>query len=174
MRYCVIAALGLVLVSLAGCKQKNQLGTDGDKQVSTPAPAAADKRNSPQPAAANPNDPSAKEHARLLGTWNVVDGETQGVRMDPAAVKDNKWTFTADKVTYTEFGKNVEATYRFNPGTTPPSYDFKGPSTAIQGIYELKGDILKVCFAATNRPTAFATAGTSQDTLLFILKRAPR
>ncbi len=119
-----------------------------------------------------PVDPTAQEKAKFIGTWTAVDGEFQGQRSNPATLKDMKWVFTADKVSYSLFGKPMEATYSVQPNANPKTFDFKGPETAIQGIYELKGDNLRVCYAATERPTAFSTAGTSQDTLLFVFHRA--
>jgi uncharacterized protein (TIGR03067 family) len=68
-------------------------------------------------------------------------------------------------------GKAMEATYTLQPTANPKTFDFKGPETAIQGIYELNGDTLKVCYAATERPKTFATGGTSQDTILTVFKR---
>ena len=94
--------------------------------------------------------------------------------MDPAGLKEMKWTFTKDKVSFTMLGKAMEATYSLQPTANPKTFDFKGPETALQGIYDLQGDNLKVCFAATERPAAFATGGTSQDTLLILFHRESR
>ena len=118
-----------------------------------------------------PSDPSFLERTKLIGTWVATDGEFQGVRMDPAGLKDMRWAFTKDNVSFTMLGKKMEANYTLQPNANPKTFDFKGPETAIQGIYELKGDNLKVCCAATERPTAFATGGTSQDTLLIMFHR---
>lgn len=115
-------------------------------------------------------DPTAQERAKLVGTWTATDGEFQGNRT--AALKDMKWTFTNDKVSFSMLGKAMEATYTLQPTSTPKSFDFKGAETSIQGIYELNGDTLKVCCAATERPKSFATGGTSQDTIMTVFKRA--
>lgn len=117
-------------------------------------------------------DPAAQERAKLVGTWTATDGEFQGNRADPAVLKEMKWTFTNDKVSFSMFGKAMEATYTLQPSATPKTFDFNGPETAIQGIYELNGDTLKVCYAATERPRSFATGGTSQDTIMTVFKRA--
>ena len=117
-------------------------------------------------------DPSAKEREKFVGTWQAVDGEFQGVRMNSASLQGMVWKFSADKVSFSMLGKAMEATYTLQPSANPKIFDFKGPETAIQGIYELKGDTLRVCCSATERPTAFATAGTTQDTLLFTFQRS--
>ncbi len=165
MRY--LTQVSLIFILAAGCSKL------GSSQSSTAAPTTQQKAGQGNATAPKPpNDPAAQEKAKFVGTWIATDGEFQGVRMNPAAVKDTKWTFTADKVSYPVFGRVMKATYTIHPGTNPKSFDFKGPETAIQGIYEFKGDELRVCYAATERPMSFATGGTSQDTLMYVFRRA--
>jgi uncharacterized protein (TIGR03067 family) len=160
----------LMIASIAGCSKSGSSATTPGTQAG--AVSGGQTKNKPAPATTPVADPTAKERAKLIGTWIAKDGEFQGVRMTPAGLKDMKWVFTADKVTYSVFGKKLEATYSLQPSANPKTFDFKGPETAIQGIYEVKGDELKVCYAATERPSAFATGGTSQDTLMIVFQKA--
>jgi uncharacterized protein (TIGR03067 family) len=173
MRIPWLAAVVVVLSSLTGCMEVKSTPPAGTKQGTiTPAPGpAAQQGKNAAPAAQN--DPASKEKAKLIGTWMATDGETQGQRMPPAALKDMQWKFTTDKVVYTLYGSRpFEATYVFHPDGNPGTFEFKGPETAIQGIYELKGDTLKICMASLERPTSFATGGTTQDTIMVVFKRA--
>lgn len=148
----------LVFVFVMGCA----------KVTSSPSSTG----QAPGKRAAVPADSTAPERAKLVGTWTATDGEFQGGRMAPEALKDLKWTFTSDKVSFSMLGQSMQATYTLQPTSSPKTFDFKGPETAIQGIYELNGDTLKVCYAATERPKSFATGGTSQDTIMTVFKKA--
>jgi uncharacterized protein (TIGR03067 family) len=159
MRTCIQTALILTLAAF-GCTKPSAAPTQAAQSSGGKAPAQA------------PKDPTAPERAKLVGTWAPTDGEFQGIRMEPAALKEMKWTFTNDKVSFSMLGRAVEATYTLQPNATPKTFDFKGPDTAIQGIYELNGDTLKVCYAATERPKSFATGGTAQDTIMTVFKKA--
>jgi uncharacterized protein (TIGR03067 family) len=154
----------LTFVFAIGCTRVNstasQTGQPTGGKASSPARTDSAK------------DASASERAKLLGSWAATDGEFQGIRMEPGLLKDMKWTFTNDKVSFSMLGKAIEATYTLTPTANPKAFDFKGPDTAIQGIYELNGDTLKMCYAATDRPKSFATGGTSQDTIMTVFKRS--
>jgi uncharacterized protein (TIGR03067 family) len=112
-----------------------------------------------------------KDADLLLGTWTAVDGEYQGAAMNKDEVRKLEWIFTADGVSYTMLEqKKAQGKYKLDPSASPKTFEFKGDSPLV-GIYELKGDTLKVCFAAGERPKGFNTAGTSQDTLMLVFKK---
>ncbi len=170
MRIAAFTVPILLLLAGAGCtKLKSSFQSIPQATASSPSQAKA-SAGSVKP----PTDPTAKEREKFVGTWQAVDGEFQGVRMTPASLKEIVWTFSADKVSFSMLGRAMEASYSLQPNANPKTFDFKGPETAIQGIYEWKGDTLRVCCAATERPSAFGTGGTSQDTLMFVFQKSKR
>jgi uncharacterized protein (TIGR03067 family) len=77
-------------------------------------------------------------------------------------------TFTGDKFSVSVDGKVVQAgTNKLDPAQKPAHVDAavtegQGKDTTMLGIYELKGDIMKVCFdlKGKERPSSFtAKAG---------------
>jgi len=72
-------------------------------------------------------------------------------------------TFAGDKWTVRRDGEVVQAgTHKFDPGKKPPQVDAavtegEGKGFTMLGVYELKGDTLKVCFdpEGKERPTDF-------------------
>lgn len=131
------------------------------------------------------DDAVKMELDRLDGTWHVVGHETDGKpaseehwRKVQFIFKGNQLTFAGDEVLSKKVAK---MTIVVDPSTDPRvidlkvvAGDFKG--TALEGIYEIKGDGLRICFRndeAKNRPTDFATKeGT--NLVLFVLKRAKK
>jgi uncharacterized protein (TIGR03067 family) len=113
-----------------------------------------------------------KEWKRLNGTWEgvraVIDGKEQ-----PAPKEKVTFTLKDGKYTVREGGKVVaEATFKVDPTTSPKSLDltpatgaYKGKT--ILGIYEVKGDTHRLCFAPPGkpRPKAFESKKGSGDAL---------
>lgn len=94
----------------------------------------------------------------LMGTWKVVSLESDGRAIDVSKTplhvfKDGKMRMSDSKDTYI---------YKLDPSKKPATLDFYweklGAEETHQGIYELKGDELKWCYATTagfNRPKEF-------------------
>jgi uncharacterized protein (TIGR03067 family) len=111
-----------------------------------------------------------KEWKRLNGTWEmvrvVVDGKEQQEEVT-VTLKDAKYT--------AQVGDEVvdEGTFKLDPTTTPKSLDItptSGPEkgkTSL-GLYEVKGDNLRICFApeGKSRPKAFESKEGSGDILV--------
>src|SRR5436305_827832 len=92
----------LICVLATGCVRGNSSPsstgqTSGNKVVPPGRPDAA-------------KDSTAQERAKLVGIWTATGGEFQGIRMDAAALKDMKWAFTNDNVSFSMLGKAMEAT----------------------------------------------------------------
>lgn len=152
-----LASVFLLLVVLAaGCSP----------QV---APAPTGKQ--PDKAVQMPVKPANPDHPKLQGEWMAMSGEFQGQKMDGGIIQDIRWNFTEDKVKVKQMGQTFEATYKFNSEPRPKTFELKGDGVDIKGIYELMDDRMRVCFASTERPKEFKTAGTSQDTLYFTFMR---
>jgi uncharacterized protein (TIGR03067 family) len=128
------------------------------------------------------DDAVKKELAKLDGVWQVTGHQTDGEprneehwRTVQFHFKGNELTFKGDDVLSK---KVVKMTLVVDPATTPriidmkvAEGDFKG--TALEGIYEIKDDTLKICFRddeAKNRPNEFSTKAGS-NLVMFTLKR---
>src|SRR5437016_4518438 len=95
---------------------------------------------------AYPQDAVQKEQEKLPGTWQVLRQEYDG---DDENFQDNKLVITADKITIKEKLGDKTITYRIDPGKQPKTIDLtwevKGKTTHLTGIYHLDGDTLKIC-----------------------------
>jgi uncharacterized protein (TIGR03067 family) len=105
----------------------------------------------------------------IQGTWQFVAHEMNGKPTPREEVAKLKITFTGNKWTVREDGKVVQAgTHKFDPAKKPAQVDAvvtegEGKGTTMLGIYELKGNKMRVCFdpQGKERPTSF-TAKTGQ------------
>jgi uncharacterized protein (TIGR03067 family) len=129
------------------------------------------------------DDAAKKELAKLEGGWQVVSGEEDGKPAGDYVVEHLKWEFKGDRLTFkgieplTEIASKL--TVKIDPSTNPKCIDFKvdvgsEKGHTLEGIYEWKGDELKVClfvsFTERNRPLEFETKeGSNRAT--FVLKR---
>jgi uncharacterized protein (TIGR03067 family) len=127
-------------------------------------------------AVARPQDDAAKKDLKQMeGTWAVVLEEMDGKKATEENKKaDVKLTVKDGKYTV-HFGEKQVATgeIKLDAGKTPRQIDavaadgeFKGK--AMPGIYEVKGDTMRVCFAqpGQERPTEFRTKEGSGQMLL--------
>ncbi len=112
----------------------------------------------------------------IAGTWIVVELVEAGKKAPEAKAKSLRLVFKADTVAITIKDKPVvKGTIAVDAGRTPATIDIRykrdGKEYTIPGVYELKGDGLKLCHPLAeggNRPSAIeATAGT----VLMTLKR---
>jgi uncharacterized protein (TIGR03067 family) len=127
-------------------------------------------------AAAAPDDEAKKERVKLKGTWSVVSAETNGEKVPDLETKDIKMVFDGDKFIPKKGEQGKPATFVLDPTKKPKTIDIIIPEgneqgQAMQGIYELNGDDLKLCFnrPGKERPTEFA--GKAKETVLMLLKR---
>jgi uncharacterized protein (TIGR03067 family) len=120
---------------------------------------------------------SRKELLHWQGTWRFHSLE--GAKKGPGPDLENRTFFVGGNLFLVREGdKIVQAgTLRVAPGKTPRAVDAevaKGPFTGnrMLGIYELKGDTLKVCFDPEGdaRPKTFA-ARSDSDQFVAVYKR---
>jgi uncharacterized protein (TIGR03067 family) len=113
----------------------------------------------------------SKDLEALQGTWRLVAGEIGGHKMTTEDLKKAKLVFKGDRYTVRRgTGPTIAGNVKLNPAANPKTIDITDAKGAYKGktllgIYALKGDELKECFAPPGepRPTKFATAaGTSQ------------
>lgn len=105
-----------------------------------------------------------KDLKKIQGTWQFISQEMDGKARPKEDVAKLKITFTGDKWSVREDGKVVQAgTHKLDPSKKPAQVDAKvtegeDKGSTMLGIYELKGNTLKVCFdpAGKERPTSLS------------------
>ena len=118
--------------------------------------------------------PADADRAALRGTW-VIEAATLEGRDHTDDFRGMKLILDGDRYTI-DFDKNTDkGTFTLDPAKTPKRIDvrsaegpFKGKT--LPGIYELKGDTLRLCLEgdgkADKRPAAFEAPGTTRNMLL--------
>jgi uncharacterized protein (TIGR03067 family) len=123
---------------------------------------------------------------KMLGTWKVVSFKTpDGEVLNPDALKAARIIIKADKMVWNLGKGSQEIKYKVDPKKSPKTIDLVfnavkkdgkvvDEGKASPGIYELKGDVLKLCWDANgkSRPVEFATGESyKEDWRLLVLKR---
>ena len=118
--------------------------------------------------AENPKeDDAAKDKDKLRGTWKLTSGTVDGVDMTEELVKQRfEATIAEDKITLGVRGDMATSPLEIDPTSKPKKFDI----LVSLGIYELKGDELRVCLGGKTRPTEF-TSKAGSERLLFVFKR---
>jgi uncharacterized protein (TIGR03067 family) len=114
---------------------------------------------------------------KLEGTWVLVSGEQDGKPLSQELVAKSRLIIKGNHHTVQLGGDTLMGTHTIDPVRRPrtiDSTDTAGPfqGQTLRGIYELKGDTFRVCFAAPGkeRPTEFTTKmGTGH--ILHVWKR---
>jgi uncharacterized protein (TIGR03067 family) len=123
----------------------------------------------------------AEDHTgKLLGTWVVVSGEEDGKPSPPEKIKGSKMTVDKKSIKLTDKDDKQLwiLDYKLDASTKPAEIDMtvaegQGAGKTSQGIYELDGDALKICYALPggDRPKDFKTKEGAKENC-FTLKRA--
>ncbi len=106
---------------------------------------------------------STAELKKIQGTWRFTAEVMDGKAVPKDKLAKTTVTFAGDKWTVRDGDTVVQAgTHKFNPGKKPAQVDAvvtegEGKGTTMLGIYELKGNTMKVCFDPQGkaRPTSF-------------------
>jgi uncharacterized protein (TIGR03067 family) len=111
----------------------------------------------------------------LPGKWKIVSCEENG-RQRPQLVGAHFLFQGTDRLSLVlPDGQEEKYILRLDPAQKPHALDFwppRNPEAALQGIYEVNGDDLKLCFAnftVGKRPTEFQ--GKERHVFLILLKR---
>ena len=121
-------------------------------------------------------DAFTKELKAMAGTWRPISAENNGNKSPEDILKETRWIRDAngkwafqrgDKTVLEWTVRKIDATKR------PKTIDVEvtaGPHKGMvyQGIYELDGDTLRICFAMperTERPTEFSARKGSNSAL---------
>jgi uncharacterized protein (TIGR03067 family) len=131
-----------------------------------------------RPDAAPERSPPAAEgtdQKLLQGAWAVSRMEVAGKEVSRARLAELRLRLVVagDRITMQWPGRTKNLTFTLDATKDPREIDLDdGELLITRGIYQLDGDMLKICEAAPGapRPAEFATEAISQDTL-YILKR---
>jgi uncharacterized protein (TIGR03067 family) len=125
-------------------------------------------------AGGKPEAPSFK------GTWNALSYERGGRVAPDETARMIKFSFADDKMTLLQgigFTGSKECKFKLDATKKPATIDLspqegRNKDKPFEGIFELKGDELRLCFAApgTPRPKEFVTKA-GEPVLLIVLKR---
>jgi uncharacterized protein (TIGR03067 family) len=130
-------------------------------------------------AAAPKEDDAKKELEKWQGTWTLVGAEEKGQKVSDDELKKMPVTLIIkeDKFTIMVGEQTLEGTFKIDPAKKPKAYDAKatnaeGKTEESIGIYEIEGDMLKVCFVSADkeRPKEFKT-GAGSDAHLHTYKK---
>jgi uncharacterized protein (TIGR03067 family) len=131
-------------------------------------------------AAAPPSDQVAKDLKNLEGTWVLVSASRDGKELSEAERKKTKITFAGNKYDFPDeagISTSQKGVIKIDPTKSPKWMDSRSTSAADKGkvslgIYELKGDDYKVCFAppGKKRPKTFS-AKPGSGRILQVWKR---
>jgi uncharacterized protein (TIGR03067 family) len=108
-------------------------------------------------------DDKAKSDKELLqGSWKAVSGERDGEKMSEAQLKNWEEMVFKDDTFTREGSEKKDGTFALDPQKDPKEIDLnltvKGQAATWPGVYELKGDTLKLALKP-GRPTALESKG---------------
>jgi uncharacterized protein (TIGR03067 family) len=111
-------------------------------------------------------EPIKKELDALRGTWKLVDFEVAGKHLTEEATRNKSLAiFDGDRLTRWSESGFFSYTIKIIPDKEPKAIDLlgteAGKDVTTLGIYEIKGDTLRLCTVHRNgadRPTAFRTS----------------
>jgi uncharacterized protein (TIGR03067 family) len=113
-------------------------------------------------------DDAKKEYERFEGTWKIVAMEADGMKLPEDTFKHSRLILKGDNFTFAEGNVSYKGSYKVDTGKKPKTIDITftdGPEkgNTIGGIYELEGDVYKVCLpqSGKKRPTEFTTKAGS-------------
>jgi uncharacterized protein (TIGR03067 family) len=132
-------------------------------------------------ARAGDNTDVEKERKKFQGTWTFESVEADGKKQPAAEFKGMTLTFEGDRFTVKKGDEVIMVgTQKLDPSRSPKAVDVKvakglNKGAVMLGIYEIRGDTLKVCFdpEGKKRPTEFKSASGSQ-TFVAVHKRVKK
>jgi uncharacterized protein (TIGR03067 family) len=124
-----------------------------------------------------PPDDAKEDLKKLEGVWKLVSGEKDGKIIDDATLRTARLVIKGDTHTVKVGEDSFIGTHKVNPDQKPKAIDamdtegtYKGKTSL--GIYEIKGDEFKVCFAppGKERPKEF-TSKSGTGNMVHVWKR---
>ena len=134
-------------------------------------------------AAAGADEKADKEKAKmdpekLVGTWTFVSGVKNGQKLDAEGLKKQSVTITKETLTMKSEMGDFVFKYKLDSKKSPCQVDLEitegpvGQGSKTTGIIELKGEELKLCYAAMGgeTPKEFASKEDSGNNY-FVMKK---
>ena len=118
---------------------------------------------------------------KIQGTWKFLSHEMNGQPTPREKVEKLKITFSGDKWSVTEGGQVIQAgTHKLDAAKKPAHIDATvtdgdGKGVTMLGVYEVKGDTLRVCFdpAGKERPTGLTPKNGQFGAVIQREKKSP-
>jgi uncharacterized protein (TIGR03067 family) len=116
--------------------------------------------------------------AKMAGAWTYESSEKNGEKLDKDHFKDSKVVVTKETITLEGPQGKFVIKYTVDPKKNPVALSMTmtespfGAGAMAQGIVELKGDELKICYAAEGEAPKKFEAKEGSNHHLFVLKRS--
>ncbi len=104
------------------------------------------------PALRADDKPGDSDKDKIQGTWEIVKGERGGQPIPEEEAKMIKITFAGDKLKIKHGDQEQEMTFKLHPDRKPKAIDVDMGDKVGKGIYELKGDTLKIAHGEFGDP----------------------
>ncbi len=116
---------------------------------------------------------SSNDQQKIQGTWQVTYSEDSGRIAPQEMLKNLRFVIDGQTLTTEMAGQKSVSQYKLDPSSSPKSIDLTEAGRTKQGIYDLTGDTLRICFAedVEQRPTAFDSQPGSANDVIIMLKR---
>jgi uncharacterized protein (TIGR03067 family) len=121
------------------------------------------------------DDQAKKDLEKLQGSWKAETAIMGGEKAPAEQLAKMGLTFKGNEVIPAENPKDV-ATIKLDPSKKPAQMDLTEKNkTVSQGIYEIDGDTLKLCFSepGEGRPKTFESP-KGKPTFFLVLKRVKK
>lgn len=112
--------------------------------------------------------------AELEGRWQVVSAVDSGRAAPPEEIREIVFTITSREISYSVGEKRRGWEYEVDASRKPKWIDLTSGGRTALGIYELRGDELKICYPEGRpgeRATAFESKEESANDVLIVLRR---
>ena len=187
----VLIAAALTCTALAGGQAQDKGG--GTEKPAVRADDKPDKKDEKKEEKTQVD--GNKDLESLAGTWNIDTMGWGNDSLPKEQMKGYKFVFAGNKLTWeaaigmTKVREGIRATYlifqgpcdfKIDPSKTPKEIDITlhlkgGRDVTVLGIYEIKGDALKVCYYTSRagggrRPTEFSSKDDRQSCLITLTR----
>ena len=118
-------------------------------------------------------DGQESDQEKFQGTWAIILGEREGVKLSEEAAGEIKVVVEGDRYRHVRGDRTQAGTIKLDPTKRPREIDITpADGKTILGIYTIEGDTHKVCFAeyGGGRPTGFSTEPESGSSL-YVMRR---